>query len=124
MPSSSYHERDLAGAVHTRKRTPGYIQDTGCEVATACLECPLSQCKLDDIEWYQNWLLRAKHLAMGQALERDGLSEEEAGYRFRVGIRTIRRARQTCQMAKRMLTPVDIEIFTRLADEGAVREVA
>ena len=124
MPTSSYHERYLDGAVHTRKRTPGHIQDTGCEVAPACLRCPLSQCKLDDLEWYRYWRLRAKHLAMGQALEREGLSEEEVAHRFRVGIRTIRRARRTCRLAKRILTTSDIATFTRLADAGVVREVA
>ena len=103
---------------------PGIWPDTGCEVAPACLDCPLSQCKLDDPDWYRYWRLRAKHLAMGQALEREGLSEEEAGHRFRVGIRTIRRARRTCGLAIRILTPGDIATFTRLADAGAVREVA
>ena len=102
----------------------GISPDTGCEVATACLDCPLSQCKLDDPEWYRYWRLRAKHLAMGQALEREGLSEEEVGDRFRAGIRTIRRARRTCRLAIRILTPGDIATFTRLADAGAVPEVA
>ena len=101
----------------------GYSPDTGCEVAPACLDCPLSQCKLDDDDWYRYWRLRAKHLVIGQALEREGLSEEEVGHRFRVAVRTIRRARRTCRLAKRILTPGDIAIFTRLADVGAVREV-
>ena len=102
----------------------GIRPDTGCEVAPACLDCQLSQCKLDDLEWYRYWRLRAKHLAMGQALDHEGLSEEEAVHRFGVGIRTIRRARRTCGLAKRILTTSDIATFTRLADAGAVRKVA
>ena len=27
--------------------------DTGCDVSTRCLECPLPQCRYDDPFWYQ-----------------------------------------------------------------------
>ena len=100
------------------------LPDTGCEVSPTCLDCPLSQCKLDDPDWYRYWLLRTKHLAISQAIERDGLTVESAASRFGVTTRTIRRARRTCRLAKRLLTSGDIATFTRLADVDAVREVA
>lgn len=38
----------------------GYPADTGCEVSPSCLECPLPQCKYDDLLWYQDWKQRQK----------------------------------------------------------------
>lgn len=112
--------------VHRQRspRSQGFFKDDGCEVSDACLDCPLSRCKHDDRDWYRFWRLRTKQLAMGQAIEREGLTVKSAASRFGVTTRTIQRVRRTCRLARRILTPGDIATFTRLADAGAVREAA
>ena len=29
-----------------------HYEDTGCEVSSSCLDCPLPQCKYDDPAWF------------------------------------------------------------------------
>ena len=36
-------------------RETGYVMDTGCQVASSCLRCPLPACRYDDGTWYKNW---------------------------------------------------------------------
>ncbi len=106
MPNSFYDQP--AGVVHTRQRGGGYIQDTGCEVSPTCLNCPLSQCKDDDREWYRRWRKRGKLLLVGQVVERESLTTQEAARRFRVCIRTVQRALRYRRKAARLLTPDDL----------------
>ena len=80
MPTAFYDQP--AGVVHTRQRGGGYIQDTGCEVSPTCLGCPLSQCKDDDREWYRRWRKRGKLLLVGQVVERESLTTQEAAAGF------------------------------------------
>ena len=37
----------------TRRGLPEYMtyEDTGCELSSTCMECPLAMCKYDDPEW-------------------------------------------------------------------------
>ena len=118
-----------AGVVHTRQRGGGYIHDTGCEVSSTCLGRPLSQCKDDDREWYRFWRKRGKLLLIGQVMERESLTTQEAARRFRVCIRTVQRAVQYRRKADRLLTLDDLDVFILLAEADAharaeLREVA
>ena len=71
-------------AVQRRRTAVIQVPDDGCEVATSCFDCPLSRCKHDDHDWYRFWRRHIKHLRMGQEIERDGLTLEEAAVRFRI----------------------------------------
>ena len=127
MPTAFYDQP--AGVVHTRQRGGGYIQDTGCEVSDACLNCPLSQCKDDDRDWYLRWRKRGKLLLVGRVIERESLTTQEAARRFRVCIRTVQRALLYRRKAARLLTPDDLDVFILLAEAAArarteLREVA
>ena len=127
MPTSFYGQP--AVVVHTRQRRGGYIQDTGCEVSPTCLGCPLSQCKDDDREWYRRWRKRGKLLLVGQVMERENLTTQEAARRFRISVRTVQRARRCAQVASGTLTAEDVEVFILLAEADAharteLREVA
>ena len=127
MPTAFYGQP--AGVVHTRQRGGGYIQDTGCEVSDACLNCPLSQCKDDDREWYLRWRKRGKLLLVGQVMERESLTTQEAARRFRIAVRTAQRARRYAQVALGTLTADDLDVFILLAEADAdaragLREVA
>ena len=117
MPTVFYDQP--AGVVHNRQRGGGYIQDTGCEVSAACLECPLSQCKDDDREWYRRWRKRGNLLLVGQVMERESLTTQEAVRRFRVCIRTVQRALLYRRKAARLLTPDDLDVFILLAEADA-----
>ena len=116
MPSASYP--NSVPLVHRQRspRSQGFFKDDGCEVAPACLDCPLSQCKLDDLDWYRYWRLRTKHLLMGQEIERDGLTIGEAAARFRITDRQVFRIKRCCRLAAKRLRPDDLEVFMRLAE--------
>ena len=116
-------------AVQHRRTAVIQVPDDGCEVAASCFDCPLSRCKNDDLDWYRFWRNRVKHLLIGQEIERDGLTIEEAAVRFRITDRQVLRINRWCRLAANRLTPDDVAVFTRLADGGshygaALREVA
>ena len=105
-----------------RQRSPknqGFFKDDGCEVAPACLGCPLSKCKYDDPDWYRFWRKRGRFLAVGEAIDQERLSEEEAAHRFRVGMRTVQRALLYRRKAARLLTPDDLDVFIMLSEADA-----
>ena len=111
-----------AGPVVHRQRSPkshGFLKDDGCEVSDGCLDCPLSRCKHDDLDWYRFWRKRVKHLLIGQEIERDGLTIEEAAERFRITDRHVFRIKRWCRRAARRVMPDDLEVFMRLAESGA-----
>ena len=129
MPTASYP--NPVPVVHRQRssRNQGIFKDDGCEVSETCLDCPLSRCKHDDLDWYQFWRKRVKHLLIGQEIERDGLTIEEAAARFRITDRQVFRTKRWCRRAARRATPDDLEVFMRLAEGGAhdgaaLREVA
>ena len=74
-------------------------EDTGCEVASSCLNCPLPQCRYDDPAWYQKNRRLAKDFKVFTAIKNEQLSVEEAADRFSVTIRTIFRIMQRCREA-------------------------
>ena len=129
MPTASYP--NPVPVVHRQRspRSQGFFKDDGCEVAPTCLGCPLSQCKDDDREWYVRWLKRGKLLLVGQVMERESLTTQEAARRFRIAVRTAQRARRYAQVASGTLTAEDVEVFILLAEADAparagLREVA
>ena len=91
-----------------------YWPDTGCEVATACLDCPLSRCKHDDPEWYQLGRRLGRDLALYREMLRDGLSVPAAAFRFGVVPRTILRVKQRCREASVDMSPQDMQVFAVL----------
>ena len=129
MPTAFYP--NPVPVVHRQRspRSQGFFKDAGCEVAPACLNCPLSRCEYDDRDWYRFWRKRARCLAIGEAIEREKLTNEEAAQRFRVCIRTVQWALLYRRKAARLLTPDDLDVFILLAEADAyaragLREVA
>lgn len=69
-----------------------YYPDTGCEVAPACLECPLSQCRFDAPAWYLRLRWAARDFLVWRARYEDGLTAGEAAAKFSKTERSIHRA--------------------------------
>ncbi len=74
-------------------------EDTGCEVASACLECPLPRCKFDDPIWYQRHRRLAKDFQIMYTIQQECLTVEEAAEKFSVTVRTVFRILQRCRDA-------------------------
>ena len=100
------------------------ISDAGCEVSVTCLGCPLSQCRFDDLAWYNSWRKRARYLLIGEAIELDGLTVQAAATRFGVTIRTAYRSKRWHRVGAKTLSPVDLAVFLRFADDLELAEVA
>ena len=62
---------------------------TGCEVASDCLECPLPVCKWDDIFWYRRHRRLAGDFRVARAVSEQELSAGEAGEQFGITERTV-----------------------------------
>ena len=83
-------------------------EDTGCEVASSCLNCPLPQCRYDDPVWYQKNRRLAKDFQVFYIIKNERLTVEEAAGRFSVTARTIFRIIQRCREA----SPLgDVQLF-------------
>ena len=75
-------------------------QDTGCEVAPACLQCPLPQCKYDiPHSGYPTHLRTARDKTIA-ALLQEGLSVEDIANRLDLTVRTIFRSKARYQAAQ------------------------
>ena len=59
-------------------------------------------------------------MAIGEAIEREKLTNEEAAQRFRMCIRTVQRALLYRRKAVRLLTPDDLDVFILLAEAYAM----
>ena len=112
MSTASYHQ------AADSDYDPSVITDTGCEVSPRCVDCPLSRCKWDDLDWYRDGLRRGADFLTAQAIEREGLSPAQAAARFGTTKRTIFRIRRRCRQVSSGLTPQDIAVFTHLAARG------
>ena len=93
----------------------GIYQDTGCEVAGACLQCPLSRCKFDDMEWFIKYRRMAHDLRMAAVIHGEGLSIAQAAQRFSITPRTVFRVLRRCRYAMCELTPEEAAVFASLA---------
>ena len=98
----------------TRERAIDYYADNGCEVAGACLECPLSRCKFDDMAWFTTYRRRARDFRIAAAVHSEGLSIREAAQRFSVTPRTIFRVLKRCRHAMQELTDEEVAVFASL----------
>ena len=76
-----------------------HYEDTGCEVSSSCLVCPLSRCRYDDPVWYQRLRRTAKDMKVWRTVESEGLTAEEAATKFSVTERTIFRMISRCREA-------------------------
>ena len=90
-------------------------EDTGCEVASTCLECPLPRCKFDDMEWFTKYRRLARDLQMVTVIDNEGLSIAQAAERFSVTPRTVFRILSRCRDAMKELTPLEAAVFASLA---------
>ncbi len=72
---------------------PEYVEyrDEGCEIAPACLSCPLPQCKLDEPQAWRNGLRRVRDQEILRLRRDNGKSVAEIARRFSVSTRTIHR---------------------------------
>ncbi|CAI8031159.1 hypothetical protein GBAR_LOCUS17678 [Geodia barretti] len=76
-----------------------HYEDTGCEAADSCLDCPLPKCRYDDPVWYQGIRRLAKDFRIVHAMQRESLSIEETAERFNITHRTVFRILQRCREA-------------------------
>ena len=92
-----------------------FYNDDGCEAATACLSCQLSQCKYDDPAWFHLGRRMSRDIRRHAEMERDGLSVEAAARRFGVTIRTIWRIKARCLNQLGDMSIDDLRIFGAMA---------
>ncbi len=90
-------------------------QDTGCEVAVSCFQCPLSRCKFDDMEWFIKYRRMAHDLRMAAVIHGEGLSITQAAERFSITTRTVLRVLRRCRYAMCDLSPEEAAVFASLA---------
>lgn len=111
-----YAMNAVAPSQRRMAETRGAIyQDTGCEVAGDCLECPLSRCKFDDMRWFIKYRRMARDLRMVADIHGEGLSIAQAAERFSITPRTVFRVLRRCRYAMCELTPEEAAVFASLA---------
>ena len=70
--------------------------DSGCEVSSSCLNCPLPKCKYDDPTWYQTYRRQGRDLQVVAAY-REARSVFQVAARLNVSPRTVHRALRRAQ---------------------------
>ena len=85
-----------------------------CAVSTDCLECPLSRCKWDDIEWFNSAVQNARRARVLADTHGERLPLREQAARLGVSERTVFRLRRDATSMQTM-APGDVRIFRRLA---------
>ena len=88
-----------------------HYEDTGCEVSSSCLDCPLPRCKYDDPVWYQRNRRLARDFKVWADIQRENLTVEAAAERFSVTARTIFRIIQRCREASMELEREELLLF-------------
>ena len=76
-----------------RPGPPAEWKADGCDVAPHCLECPLDQCKFDDIRAYQQWRKTEHHRQIVATIEAEGFKPQKLSSQFGLSVRTIFRIR-------------------------------
>ena len=94
-----------------------HYEDTGCEVASTCFDCPLPRCKFDDMEWFYKYRRLGRYLHMASVIHSEGLTIPEAAERFSVTERTVFRVLRRCHDAMQELTPAEAAVFASLATQ-------
>jgi len=74
--------------------------DQGCEVAPACLTCPLPQCKHDDPWGYRRDLTKRRDAQMLEEIYQKGLTFDQAAALYGVNVRTVFRAASSQRAGK------------------------
>ena len=88
-----------------------HYEDTGCEVSSSCLSCPLPQCKYDDPGWFQRHRRLARDFMVWSTMQSEGLTVEEAAERFSVTVRTVFRIMRRCRDAAAELDAATLHAF-------------
>lgn len=91
-----------------------HYEDTGCEVSSSCLNCPLPQCKYDDPVWFQRHRRLTRDLRVWSTMQSERLTADEAAQRFSVTVRTIFRITRRCRDA--MMETGGEELLSLAAD--------
>jgi hypothetical protein len=88
-----------------------HYEDTGCEISSSCLDCPLSRCKYDDPIWFQRHRRFARDLKVLTVIQSEDLTVEQAAERFSVTSRTIFRIIRRCREAEAELGTEELQLF-------------
>ena len=88
-----------------------HYEDTGCDVSSSCLNCPLLQCKYDDPTWFQRHRRIARDLKVRLTMQSESLTVEEAAERFSVTVRTIFRIMRRCREAAPEMDVAALQAF-------------
>ncbi len=91
-----------------------HYEDTGCEVSPACLDCPLPQCKYDDLDWFHRHRRIAQDWKVWATVESEGLTMEAAADRFSVTVRTVFRKIQRYREAAQGLDHTTIRALATI----------
>ena len=85
--------KNVSHSVRTAKGLPENCNypDTGCELASSCLECPLATCKYDDPNWNRRNLIRNQEIVR---LRAQGLSVSQIAEIVNTSERTVYRISQ------------------------------
>ena len=89
-----------------------HYEDTGCEVSSSCLNCPLPQCKYDDPGWFQRNRRIARDMKVWTTMRSESLTVDEAAERFSVTVRTVFRIMRRCREATSELDSAVLQAFT------------
>ena len=89
-----------------------HYDDTGCEVSSSCLNCPLPQCKYDNPSWFQKHRRIARDLKVWSTMRSENLTVEEAAERFSVTVRTVFRIIRRCREAESEVDGVALQALS------------
>ena len=95
-------------AVHGKPRAPledalpeaHQYRDDGCDLAPACLRCPLPRCKYDDPGWRRREVRDDRDRQILLVMRRESLTVPQLSSRFGVSQRTVFRALQAAREAR------------------------
>ena len=72
-------------------------RDDGCDLAPACLRCPLPRCKYDDPGWYRREIRDDRDRQIVLLNRRESLTVPQLSSRFGVSQRTVFRVLQAAR---------------------------
>lgn len=68
-----------------------HYRDEGCELASACLSCPLPKCVYDQPRGRQRWLKRLRDQEIVRLFNTEGKGVKELASMFSLSQRTVQR---------------------------------
>ena len=69
-----------------------HYQDSGCDLAESCLNCPLQECIYDEPGGRQHWLKRERDKEIVRLFTAEGKEVKELALKFGLSRRTVQRA--------------------------------